>query len=115
MIKELLPEDIGISVSYPLPGTLFHDRVKSELKEKSNWSDSDDLYLMFRNTYQPEFYKHLHRYVHATYRGKQSLSLLKTFNFYNIKRIAALPLYTLKAIKEKRKLKQLEPHAAACI
>jgi radical SAM superfamily enzyme YgiQ (UPF0313 family) len=73
MIKTLMPDNIGISVSYPLPGTVFYDRVKSELTEKTNWTDSDELKLMFRNTYSPEFYKQLHRYVHKTYRRQLAL------------------------------------------
>lgn len=68
MINELLPYEIGISVSYPLPGTLFFEKVKSDLKEKTNWTDSDEMALMFRNTYQPAFYKQLYRYVHRSYR-----------------------------------------------
>ncbi|HEY2721013.1 MAG TPA: radical SAM protein, partial [Chitinophagaceae bacterium] len=68
MINELLPYEIGVSVSYPLPGTVFYEKVKADLKEKTNWTDSDELALMFRNTYQPAFYKQLHRYVHKTYR-----------------------------------------------
>ena len=50
MINELLPYEIGISVSYPLPGTVFYEKVKAQLKEKTNWTDSDELALMFRNT-----------------------------------------------------------------
>jgi radical SAM superfamily enzyme YgiQ (UPF0313 family) len=73
MIKTLMPDNIGISVSYPLPGTVFYEQVKSELKEKANWTDSDELKLMFRNTYSPEFYKQLHRYVHKTYRRQLAL------------------------------------------
>jgi radical SAM superfamily enzyme YgiQ (UPF0313 family) len=115
MINELLPHDIGISVSYPLPGTKFHERVKNELKEKSNWKDSDDLHLMFSNSYSPEFYKHLHRYVHAVYRSKQSLHLMKTFNFRDAKRVVAFPVYKISTIKEKYALKKIEPDAAACI
>ena len=30
MIRECMPEDIGISVSYPLPGTVFYERVKKK-------------------------------------------------------------------------------------
>jgi len=63
MINRLLPHSIGVSVSYPLPGTVFYDKVKSELKNKTNWTDSDELMLMFKNTYPPAFYKRLHRYV----------------------------------------------------
>jgi radical SAM superfamily enzyme YgiQ (UPF0313 family) len=73
MIKALMPDNIGISVSYPLPGTIFYERVKSELKEKANWTDSDELRLMFRNTYTPEFYRQLHRYVHKTFRRQLAL------------------------------------------
>jgi radical SAM superfamily enzyme YgiQ (UPF0313 family) len=73
MIKNLMPDHIGISVSYPLPGTVFYERVKAELIEKTNWTDSDELKLMFRNTYSPEFYKQLHRYVHKTYRRQMAL------------------------------------------
>ncbi|HEY1037913.1 MAG TPA: radical SAM protein, partial [Bacteroidia bacterium] len=64
MVLEVMPEDIGISVSYPLPGTGFYEKVKSELVHKTNWTDSDDLDLMFRNNYSKDFYKQLHRYVH---------------------------------------------------
>jgi len=73
MIKSLMPDNIGISVSYPLPGTVFYERVKSELKEKANWTDSDELKLMFRNTYSPAFYKQLHRYVHKAFRRQLAL------------------------------------------
>ena len=83
MINDLLPYEIGISVSYPLPGTVFYERVKAELKEKSNWTDSDELKLMFKNTYSPSFYKQLHRYVHKTYR--------KHIAWDNIKRITNHP------------------------
>jgi anaerobic magnesium-protoporphyrin IX monomethyl ester cyclase len=71
MILELMPHEIGISVSYPLPGTVFYENVKADLKEKTNWTDSDELQLMFHNTYPPAFYKKLHRYVHHEFRRKQ--------------------------------------------
>jgi|SRR5690554_3419627 len=68
MIKECNPYDIGISVSYPLPGTLFYERVKEQLADKKNWVDSDDLDPMIRNNYQKTFYKLLHRFVHTEFR-----------------------------------------------
>ena len=76
LVMELMPDDIGISVSYPLPGTGFYDQVKSQLKSKTNWTDSDDLDLMFENTFKPQFYKILHRYVHNRYRIKKGWQLL---------------------------------------
>lgn len=77
MIRELLPAELGVSVSYPLPGTLFYEKVKAQLQDKSNWTDSDELALMFRNTYQPAFYKQLHRYVHRTYRLHLAFDAMK--------------------------------------
>jgi anaerobic magnesium-protoporphyrin IX monomethyl ester cyclase len=71
MVLDLMPDDIGVSVSYPLPGTKFHENVKSQLNEKSNWTDSDELALMFRNTYPSAYYKRLQRYLHKIYRRKQ--------------------------------------------
>ncbi|HEX6333556.1 MAG TPA: radical SAM protein, partial [Flavisolibacter sp.] len=72
-----LPAEIGISVSYPLPGTRFYENVRHQLQEKANWSHSDDLALMFHNTYTPAFYRQLHRYVHSSYRLKLSLRNLR--------------------------------------
>ena len=68
-----MPSEIGISVSYPLPGTGFYEKVKEQLQQKTNWTDSDELALMFHNTYQPSFYKQLHRYVHKIFRKQIAL------------------------------------------
>lgn len=78
MVLDLMPDEIGISVSYPLPGTKFYEMVKEQLKEKTNWTDSDELALMYKGTFSPSYYKKLHRYVHKVYRRKQSLLNLKT-------------------------------------
>ena len=43
LARELEPADIGVSVSYPLPGTRFYERVQQELGAKQNWFDSSDL------------------------------------------------------------------------
>ena len=73
MLMDLMPEDIGISISYPLPGTKFHEKVKDELQKKANWKDSDDLALMYKGNFSPAFYRRLHRYVHHIFRRKQRL------------------------------------------
>jgi anaerobic magnesium-protoporphyrin IX monomethyl ester cyclase len=77
MVLDLMPEEIGISVSYPLPGTKFYDKVKEQLKEKTNWTDSDELAMMYKGTFTPSYYKKLHRYVHKVYRRKQSMQNLR--------------------------------------
>jgi anaerobic magnesium-protoporphyrin IX monomethyl ester cyclase len=71
MLFKLMPSDIGISVSYPLPGTKFYDMVSSQLVEKTNWTDSNELLLMYKSTYSPKFYKTLHKFTHKRFRAKQ--------------------------------------------
>jgi anaerobic magnesium-protoporphyrin IX monomethyl ester cyclase len=69
MVRETLPDDIGVSVSYPLPGTRFYEQVREQLGGKSNWSDSADLAMMFRGEYSSEFYRALANALHAEVRG----------------------------------------------
>ena len=71
MVRECDPDDIGVSVSYPLPGTPFYDRVQAQLGIKRNWVDSSDLAMMYRATYVPEFYRALHALVHAEFRARR--------------------------------------------
>jgi len=115
MIRELLPHDIGISVSYPLPGTRFYENVKASLGPKSNWTDSDELALMFGNTYPPAYYKQLHRYVHKTHRQHMALDYLHSFwrhptkaTIGILKKVALFCYYLPAAHLAKIKLHQLE-------
>ncbi|HYV56322.1 MAG TPA: hypothetical protein VE911_02200, partial [Candidatus Nitrosopolaris sp.] len=75
MVRETLPDSIGISVSYPLPGTKFHDMVRSDLRAKTNWIDSSDLAMMFQGTYQSQFYRRLHQLLHADLEMRQRLAV----------------------------------------
>jgi radical SAM superfamily enzyme YgiQ (UPF0313 family) len=65
LVRNTRPDDIGISFSYPLPGTVFYERVQEQIGAKRNWTDSDDLCVMFRATYKDEFYKALRNALHA--------------------------------------------------
>ena len=65
LVRDTRPDDIGVSVSYPLPGTKFFDRVRAQLGEKTNWSDSEDLSMMFLGAYTNDFYRALHDALHA--------------------------------------------------
>ena len=68
LVRELLPDDIGISVSYPLPGTRYHEQTLSRLGEKRNWSESSDLDPLVPGRFSPRFYQTLSRVVHAELR-----------------------------------------------
>ena len=50
---------------------------KDDLKTKSNWSDSDDLAMMFRNTFKPAYYKKLHHLIHRIYRRSKAINSIK--------------------------------------
>jgi anaerobic magnesium-protoporphyrin IX monomethyl ester cyclase len=58
------PDEIGVSVSYPLPGTKFYDLVKAQLRAKTHWHESNDLEMMFQGTYTSDFYRAVRNLLH---------------------------------------------------
>jgi anaerobic magnesium-protoporphyrin IX monomethyl ester cyclase len=64
LVRSTKPDDIGISVSYPLPNTTFYERVEEHLGAKRNWVDSGELSMMFRAAYSTEFYRSLRNALH---------------------------------------------------
>jgi anaerobic magnesium-protoporphyrin IX monomethyl ester cyclase len=64
LILEERPDEIGVSVSYPLPGTPFFDTVRSHLNGKRNWEETDDLDMLFHGTYTTAFYKWVRDLLH---------------------------------------------------
>ena len=69
LVRQTRPDDIGVSVSYPLPNTRFYEKVQARLGRKRNWSDSDDLSVMFKGTYTDDFYRALRDALHAEVDG----------------------------------------------
>jgi anaerobic magnesium-protoporphyrin IX monomethyl ester cyclase len=115
MVVNLLPDEVGISVSYPLPGTKFYEKVKGQLRDKENWSDSDDLAMMFESTYKSAYYRQLHRYVHSIYRKHKGYnSLRKLFHhplrlsYKDLRAGLATFYYIPKSFAQQLKLKTLE-------
>ena len=64
LVRDARPHDIGVSVAYPLPGTKFHQLVSGQLNGKTNWTDSDDLAMMFRGAYKSDYYRALRDALH---------------------------------------------------
>ena len=73
LINAARPDDIGVSVSYPLPGTKFYELVREQLRDKTHWRDSDDLAMMFRGTYTSEFYREVRNLLHRLVTRQSSL------------------------------------------
>lgn len=72
MVRDCMPDDIGVSVSYPLPGTKFYQRVRSQLGVRENWLDSNDLAMLYRGRFVPDFYRQLHKTLHKEYRARKA-------------------------------------------
>ena len=70
MVRDCGPDEIGISVSYPLPGTKFYDVVQSQLGLKQNWVDSSDLAMLYQGPFSHAFYRRLHATVHKQHRAR---------------------------------------------
>ena len=64
LVREERPDDVGVSVAYPLPGTVFFERVKDQLGSQTHWEDSDDLAMMFEGTYTGPFYRRIRDLLH---------------------------------------------------
>jgi anaerobic magnesium-protoporphyrin IX monomethyl ester cyclase len=64
LLEDARPDDVGVSVSYPLPGTKFYELVKEQLRGKTRWQDSNDLEMMFQGTYTSDFYRAIRDLLH---------------------------------------------------
>ena len=69
LIRDEQPDDIGVSVAYPLPGTRFHELVRIQMRERQNWKDSDDLAMLFEGTYDTKFYRAVRDALHDEVRA----------------------------------------------
>jgi anaerobic magnesium-protoporphyrin IX monomethyl ester cyclase len=77
MVRDCRPDDVGMSVSYPLPGTKFYENVKVQLGEKQNWLDSADLAMMYQGPFTTAFYRQLHLVLHKEFRSRKAWSEMK--------------------------------------
>ncbi len=119
MVRDCQPDDIGMSVSYPLPGTSFHERVKGELGHKQNWVDSHDLEMLYAGPFATEFYRQLHTVLHKEYRSRKtwrSLSQLRQqpgqLRLRHLRQTAAMLYHAATLPLARRRLAQLAqlPH-----
>jgi anaerobic magnesium-protoporphyrin IX monomethyl ester cyclase len=78
LMRDADPDDIGISVSYPMPGTKFYEAVRDQLGEKQNWRDSNDLAMLYQGPFLTEFYRKLYSVVHKEFRARKAWKSLKS-------------------------------------
>jgi radical SAM superfamily enzyme YgiQ (UPF0313 family) len=72
MVRAVRPDDVGISVSYPLPNTRFHDMVRAQNTGKTNWNESGDLDIMFQGAYTARLYRALADALHQEVRSGEA-------------------------------------------
>jgi anaerobic magnesium-protoporphyrin IX monomethyl ester cyclase len=110
MVRDCHPDDIGMSVSYPLPGTRFFTAVQHELGAKQNWQDSEDLAMLYNGPFSTAFYRWLHRVLHREFRAQRARdelrsghpSLLRRLRLYAAIARSTLTLQVLRVELERR-------------
>jgi anaerobic magnesium-protoporphyrin IX monomethyl ester cyclase len=115
LIRETMPDDIGMSVSYPLPGTKFFERIQGQLGDKQNWYDSSDLAMMYGGPFTTDFYRQLHTVLHKEFRARKYLKNLKLllrhpaeFKPVHIRQTAAMVYHAASLPYERSRLNRLE-------
>jgi anaerobic magnesium-protoporphyrin IX monomethyl ester cyclase len=120
MVRECRPDDIGVSVSYPLPGTRFHARVRDQLGTRQHWQVSDDLAMLYRGPYPTAFYRQLHAVLHGEFRARRAWAELAAvarrpgaWRWRHLRRAASLARAGLGLPLARRRLERLArtPHA----
>ncbi len=56
--KECQPDVCFTTVSYPIKGTPYHDRVSSRLVHLGSWSESTDRDIRIKGRHSRRFYQH---------------------------------------------------------
>jgi hypothetical protein len=120
MVRACKPDDIGMSVSYPLPGTKFYETVKQELGVKQHWIDSNDLDMLYHGPFTTEFYRQLHVVLHKEFRMRRgwdevcrALRQPARLTRRHLRRLGASAFYAATLPPARRKLHRLAglPHA----
>lgn len=112
MVRDCQPDDIGMSVSYPLPGTKFHAAVREQMGAKQHWDDSNDLAMMYDGPFATEFYRQLHNVLHKEFRARRTWRQLRRGEAVPWRRALAAPVQAASLPLARRRLRQLAglPH-----
>jgi anaerobic magnesium-protoporphyrin IX monomethyl ester cyclase len=64
LIRDEWPDEIGVSVAYPLPGTEFYDKVRAQLGRQRHWKTTGELAMLFQGTFDTAFYRKVRDLLH---------------------------------------------------
>lgn len=120
LVRRCGPDEIGMSVSYPLPGTKFHDRVRDQLGGQRNWVDSEDMAMLYAGPFSQDFYRQLHRLVQLEFRRDRARATLRDVlrhppvaRLRHLRLLAVAILHTLRLPLEAWRLWRLQVASAA--
>jgi anaerobic magnesium-protoporphyrin IX monomethyl ester cyclase len=114
MVRDCRPDDIGMSVSYPLPGTKFHDAVRKQLGDQQNWVDSSDLAMLYHGPFPTVFYRQLHVVLHKEFRARKAWDEVRgalrrptSLRRYHLRRLAAVAFHRSTLLPARLRLERL--------
>ena len=114
MVRECRPDDIGMSVSYPLPGTKFHASIQKQMGDRQNWVDSSDLAMLYHGPFSTAFYRQLHVVLHKDFRARkswdevwQALRRPTTLRRHHLRRLAAVAYHRSTLLPARLRLARL--------
>ena len=70
MVRALGPDEIGVSVSYPLPGTVFHTHVQHALVD-THWQASMENRTLHPAPFSEAFYRAVREVLRSVHSGGQ--------------------------------------------
>jgi radical SAM superfamily enzyme YgiQ (UPF0313 family) len=65
-VKKALPDEVLTTVSYPIKGTEYYDRMESAGRIAGNgaWETANDRMLRIRRRHSKRYYDHVNRWLH---------------------------------------------------
>lgn len=110
LVRRLQPDAIGVSVSYPLPGTTFHDRVAATMTDRS-WAASMDNRPLFEAPYSQAFYAAAREVLRSTWSSATAARALQELarqpGRRQLRRVAGAAFHTARLPLVQRRMRRL--------
>ncbi len=117
MVRRLAPDAIGVSVSYPLPGTGFFERV-AHARTGDSWEASMENRTLFEAPYSEAFYRAVREVLRSTWQTRTAARALRELladpGRRRLRRVAGAAYHTARLPFVRRRMARLavpNPHA----
>ena len=110
MVRRLAPDAIGVSVSYPLPGTGFFDRV-AHARTGDSWEASMDNRTLYEAPFSEAFYRAVREVLRSTWQTRTAAralrELLEAPGRRRLRRVAGAAYHTARLPLVRRRMARL--------